>query len=94
MKIKLSKLLSSNNRLRTNIILGACEVLPLVGRSFEVISGSLTPKKDYRYIGTSLVTNIEKLSEKEYIFTTENPTYRLQILSEDEFKEEKFKMID
>ena len=91
MKIKLSKLLSCNNNLRTHIILGACEVLPQVGRSFEIISGSLTPENDYRYIGTSDVTNVEKLSDTEYIFTTHNSTYRLQILSNDEFMEEKLK---
>jgi len=91
MKIKLSKLLSTNNNLRTHVILGACVVLPIVGRSFEIISGSLTPDKDYRYIGTSEVTSVNNISDNEYVFITANSTYRLQVLTDDEFMEEKLK---
>lgn len=82
MKVKLEKLSNNANRLRTKTVIGECETLPELNKSFEMTSESLTPGMDFRFIQTSPVVKIVNQTHTFVEFETENSTYIVDILNE------------
>lgn len=76
----LTRLESENDNLRTKDIKGKFEDLPIVGRSFNMLSESLTPGYDYRLIRTSIVQNVSFDGNNKYLFDTLYSKYNLEII--------------
>ena len=78
-KLKLTKLESNNENLRTEIVIGeSFEFPPSVGMNFTMVSDSLTVERDYRVITTSTVQGVRKTSKNVCEFCTMNSKYRLE----------------
>lgn len=82
LKVKLTKIESTHNNLRTNDMIGEMICLPEVGRGIVVLNDQpLDPTVgDHRKIETSPVTEILEKSDNMYKFKTLNSIYRLDIL--------------
>lgn len=89
MKCKLTKIRSTHSNLRTDEILGETLCLPVAGMCFVLDSDALSPipvdmpEGSYylRRIMTTPVQSVERM-ENEYLFVTENSTYKLELLDE------------
>jgi len=79
MNIKLTRIESTHNNLRTDSTVGTCVMLPTVGFSFVVLGDSLTEGLDWRLITTTEVTEL-RLSKGVYYFKTKNSSYTLEVL--------------
>ena len=80
-KVKLEKVESSHNNLRTNSVTGVCIELPIVGKSFMLMSDEvLTASATVRVINTSIVKDVLKCANGDLSFTTENSTYLLKTM--------------
>ena len=80
-KVKLTKLKSNHNFLRTDIVVGYTTELPEVGSGFSMIAESLTlgfPMAG-RLILTTEVQLVERIG-KEFQFSTNNSSYKLEVL--------------
>lgn len=75
----LEKLSKNENALRTSTVYGYCEAVPKVGSGFEILSKSLDPSADARYVRTSQVLTVSEVSPGVFEFETLNSTYRLTI---------------
>jgi hypothetical protein len=82
MKVKLEKLQSNHNNLRTDTVEGAAIGLPMVGESFRMVSDPIDPKKDGRFIITSPVQGFARIGNA-ITFVTANSTYRLTVQEEE-----------
>lgn len=91
--VKLSKVTSTHNRLRTQTINGVANKLPELNKSFSMLGESLDSGGLFRYIETSLVKKIVNLPthsrpDRTYLnritFKTENSEYLLEVLGEKE----------
>ena len=75
--VTLSKV-KGGDAVRTDITVGRCHNLPVVGVSFEMFSESLTRDDGVRWITTSTVQNV--ITHEDYvIIETTNSTYKLVI---------------
>jgi hypothetical protein len=81
MKVVLTKLVSTHNSLRTDVVEGYAPFYPTKGASFIMFSTPLEKDYDIRTITTSEVQDI-MYQEDRYLFKTENSTYELLILGE------------
>ena len=77
MNVKLTKLYSTHNRVRTNIIIGQCESWPAVGQSFTMTAPPLHIAYGMRVVVTTPIVELEG-SERLCVFKTHNSTYRLE----------------
>lgn len=72
--IKLTKITSAHNNLRTNEVVGKCCELPKVGEIFVMYAEGL--EYGTRMISTSPVKEVHELG-----FKTENSEYKLEVLT-------------
>jgi hypothetical protein len=79
--VKLTKLQSSHNNLRTSSIEGWCFDLPQVGSSFAMMAPPLA-EGNVRMINTTQVKSMSSTDDGSIQFETENSLYVLTILSE------------
>ena len=79
MTCTLTKLVSANNNLRTNVIYGEYDIPPIVGRMFIMTAEPLDPTKSYRKVTTSPVTKIQVINDTEIVFNTQNSVYKLEV---------------
>jgi hypothetical protein len=72
---KLTKIQSTHQKLRTDVIEGWCYHLPIVGEAFSIFSDPLDPEMQVRVVRTSTVVDV-------YVdrFETLNSTYELVVL--------------
>ena len=77
-KVRLTKIRSNHNNLRSNIIVGETNELPKVGEGFQMLSEGI----DFgtRHVWTSPIKHLEKMNNT-YQFNTENSVYKLEILN-------------
>lgn len=77
--VKLTKIHSNHQNLRTDEIEGTTEALPVVSKSFTMIGEALTPGASFRQIITTPVMSIEVLDEgSSMVFSTMNSQYGLE----------------
>ena len=81
-EIKLTKIQSSHQKIRSNVIEGFCQELPTVGQPFKMCAEPLDLSMDIRLIETTPVKNINKLS-KGMEFKTNNSIYALEVIREE-----------
>ena len=74
--VKLTKIRSNHNNLRSNVIIGKTNELPTVGEGFQMLSEGL----DFgvRHVWTSPIKHLEKI-ENTYQFNTANSVYKLEV---------------
>lgn len=82
MKVKLYKVESTHNNVRTNETEGVAPAMPEVGKTFLLYAEPLTPGATVRYIHTTTIQSVEELSNKLIEFKTRNSTYRVEKLDE------------
>lgn len=75
--IKLRKITSTHNNLRTAEVIGQAPRLPVIGERFIVYSEALEIEGGVRYVTTSPVQSVD-----DNQFTTANSTYELTQLEE------------
>lgn len=78
--VKLTKIESNHNNLRTDSIRGWCAELPVIGSSFAMMGPPLATGS-VRLVRTSPVQTIEH-TDNRLRFRTENSTYELEVLDE------------
>ncbi len=83
-KALLTKVESNHTNLRTNEMEGLTADLPEVGKEFLIFGKSLTEGLSTRMIHTTVIKEIEKNSEDEMTFKTQNSTYKLKVLGVEE----------
>lgn len=76
--VKLTKIESTHTKLRTNEVEGFTIELPEVGKSFGMVSESLSDKMEGRLVTTSLIQELDK-KDSVYTFKTKNSIYRLDV---------------
>ena len=80
MYIKLTKIESKNDNLRTKEIEGNAPYLPEIGLSFVMFAEPLTEGTHIRQVTTSVVESMNKISANKIRFKTMNSTYEIEIL--------------
>lgn len=78
-KVKLTKIKSNHNNLRTDVIEGFCKKLPVLNEDFIMFSEGLEDPSAMRMIRTTKVLGIETSSSQEMYFTTRNSSYNLKV---------------
>lgn len=76
--VKLTKIESTHNNVRTKETVGDTPSLPVVGEPFLMYSESLTPGADLRIIRTTHVVSLENFPDGVTEFRTANSVYRLE----------------
>ena len=82
MKVKLIRL-DGGKSLRSTIVDGECEYLPVEGKSFVMWGEPLTDVGNIRIVQTSTVIEVDKLDsdDEEYIFITETGSkYHVEVM--------------
>lgn len=82
-KVKLTKLQSNHNNLRTDSVEGFSLELPEVGKSFQLVGDPLTAGALFRGVFTTEIKNVERMGN-EFVFHTMNSKYKLEVLGETE----------
>jgi hypothetical protein len=85
--VKLTKIESNHKNLRTDTVEGVTEMLPTVGESFILIGKPLTEGAIFRTVFTTEIQFVERMGN-EIMFKTRNSTYKVEIITEDNFAEE------
>lgn len=70
--------------LRTKLVTGVAVALPVIGDEFEMFADPLDATEGQRFIETTPVRTIKKLSETNWVFKTRNTTYGLELLEEED----------
>jgi len=83
MKAILTRVASNHKNLRTTEIMGVYSKLPTVGEAFTLLGQGLTPNT-IRTVITTAVSQVIKITDYEYKFTTHNSVYKLKILTPNE----------
>jgi hypothetical protein len=79
-KVKLTKIQSAHDNVRTKVIVGDTNFLPELHHHFLMYAEPLEEKEaNVRIIRTTPVTSIQKADGK-YKFTTRNSEYELELL--------------
>jgi hypothetical protein len=78
-QVKLTKIKSTHNNLRTDVIEGKTFKLPEVGDSFAMFGEPLTEGFDTRAVYTTEIKVCDRQGN-EFMFVTENSTYKLEVL--------------
>ena len=76
-KVRLIKVRSTHNNIRTDFVEGETTALPVVGKAFLMFGKGLVIGT--RCIHTTPVKSVEQIGNT-YMFTTENSTYKLEVL--------------
>lgn len=80
MKMRLTRLQSNHNNLRTDTIVGEAVGIPMVGSNFVMVADALVEGHDYRLVTTTLIKAVMQPEEKVYEFATANSSYRVEVL--------------
>lgn len=81
MQVRLTRVKSTHNLLRTPEVVGDSNSLPLViGKCFSMTAPSLTTFASIRYVETTPIEEIIQQDDKTYEFRTQNSTYKLELL--------------
>lgn len=80
-QVVLEKVRSTHNNLRTDKVEGVTLELPKKGEYFSIVGEALTPGATARVVTTTEIQNVEVMGD-EYMFTTENSTYKLKVIKE------------
>lgn len=84
LNLRLTRISSNHNRLRTNEVVGWGEKIPEVGEPFTMTAPPLDPEAGFRYVTTSPVKSVAPIKNDDavvgYLFNTENSTYQVDIL--------------
>jgi hypothetical protein len=75
-RVLLSRVKSTHTRLRTDTVLGWTNALPAVGEPFVMSADPLDPAASMRLVTTTPVVALGAGGE----FSTENSTYRLELV--------------
>ncbi len=78
-KVKLTKIESSHKNLRTDIVEGLTESMPVVDQDFVMFAEALEPGGTIRYIRTSPVKEVTE-DRNGLSFKTNNSSYRLELI--------------
>ena len=78
-RVRLNKIISTHENLRTSEVEGESLALPTIGEGFILIGKSLTEGANARLVVTSEIKEVEQ-DGIDYVFKTLNSTYRLEIL--------------
>lgn len=76
MRVRLTKVESTHNNLRTDVVEGECSHLPTIGLRFVMYSDPVEVFGNMRYVSTSPVQAITQDG-----FRTLNSTYKLEVLT-------------
>lgn len=77
LRIKLVRIRSAHQNVRTNEVVGVTEDLPKVGSRFIMFGAPVDPKFDIRMIETSVVTAVDR-DTLPVTFRTQFSQYRLE----------------
>lgn len=82
--VRLTRIESNHNNLRTRSLQGWCFDLPVVGSSFTIMGQPISEGAVARVVTTSPVLSIENLDQSSSAlrFRTKNSTYELEVLNE------------
>lgn len=84
LNVKLTKIESNHNNLRTNDMVGTTAQIPEVGHEFIILGESLSFKGGARVIHTTEIKDVKlDLANKKMTFQTQNSTYDLEVLDKD-----------
>lgn len=76
--LTLTKIHSEHNNLRTEIVKGYTQELPVAGESFVIFNDEpLAEWANHRCVTTSVVKHVEWDSESSLVFVTQNSVYAL-----------------
>lgn len=83
-KVKLTKVASSHNNVRTDVVEGVTPTWPPeVGTGFVLFGEGLEVPGSVRMIGTTPIQEVKPLMSgpdcQEFVIKTENSTYRLEV---------------
>ena len=78
-KVKLTRVKSNHNNLRTDEMIGMTDRFPTKGKTVEVFGEGLV--FGMRLIHTTPVKEVEVI-DNEYLFHTKNSTYKLEVLKD------------
>ena len=82
LKVKLVKISSTHNNLRTSEIEGHCTSIPQVGYTFTMFAPPLESGNIRNIWTTHIKTCDYNEAEKKFTFTTQNSTYTLDVLED------------
>jgi hypothetical protein len=81
-KVRLTRIKSNHDNLRTSEIVGECGALPTIGLCFTIWNRiPLTEDADFRYVVTTPVRTMTRCGD-QMEFTTANSKYQLDVLPE------------
>lgn len=83
MRVRITRLRSTHDKLRTDSVEGDSMTLPRAGGRVVVVGQPLTPGADHRVVTTSEVRSVFQ-DNGAFLFTTLNSTYRMELLDEEE----------
>jgi len=86
--VKLTKIRSSHENLRTDEIVGFCNELPILDLTFVMYGEGLELKEAVRIVTTTRVQHVETIGNI-INFGTENSLYKLELLNDDDSTEKK-----
>lgn len=79
-KVKLIKIESNHNHLRTDEIIGYCFAEPRVGERFMIWEEPKFGNVVIREVITTPIKEVEKIYERIWEFKTQNSTYHLELV--------------
>jgi hypothetical protein len=79
-RVKLTKIESNHNNLRTNEVVGVTNKLPEVGMRFQMLAAPLQTGH-VRYVDTSPIQNIFKVDDNTQTLHTMNSIYEFEVIS-------------
>lgn len=79
MKVRLTKIESNHNNLRTNSVEGECQDLPQLDRGLVILADPLE-QGNFRIVNTSIIKEIREIGSNDYVLKTLNSLYRLEVL--------------
>ena len=80
MQYRLTKIFSTHDRVRTNVVEGELKFTPTVGFPLQMIAPPLDKQADARFICTTPIKKIEEKDGKQMIHTA-NSLYSLETIA-------------
>lgn len=82
-RVKMTKIQSDHNNVRTNEVVGITSSLPKIGERFQILSEALDKSNgaNARYVETSPIESLKSSCENTIIMKTHYSTYELEILA-------------
>lgn len=80
-QVRLTKVKSTHQNLRSDVIEGTTYELPKVGNSFSMFGPPLNTEASFRGVYTTEIKVCERVGD-QFQFVTENSTYKLDVIAE------------